>query len=161
MASAFSRPVLLQKFVMLKLGSFRNKNLLVAYRQLSTLQNASNEYSEEPEYPPILDPSLRAKKGRRLHEWYEKIKKIGTIEEKFIELNLPRYYGHKCLMLDDKMYPYNTLPFFQYATNTEFVNTETHAPAVSEEEAKKVDNFLNLIRSDLQDALEFELDGYQ
>jgi hypothetical protein len=31
----------------------------------------------------------------------------------------------------------------------------------SEEEAKNTENFLNLIRSEVQDAFEFELDGYK
>lgn len=59
-------------------------------------------------------------------------------------------------MLNDKTYPYNTLPLFKYATKTEFVE-EQHAPK-SPDEAKQVDIFLNLIKADIKDALEFEID---
>lgn len=137
---------------MLKLSATcsRNKNLL-AFRSLSTVvehaKNAS-EYSEVAEYPPIKEQSYQMKKATNTFQWHEKIKKIGTIEEKLIEINMPKYYGYKCLMLDDKFlsFPYNTLPFYQYVTNTEFVNIESPHAATSEEEAKKIENFLNLIR---------------
>lgn len=130
-------------------------------RRLSTAlqqQTVESEYSEVAEYPPIIDDEYRAKRSRRYLEWHEKIKKIGTIEEKLIEINMPRYYGYKCLMLDEKTFPYNTLPFFKYVTNTELVELETFKP--NENEVKNIDNFLQLIKSDFADALEFELDGY-
>lgn len=148
---------------MFKLTTFyKNKNLLRCRRQLSALVEQKGEVKGEEavEYPPILDDRYKMIRGRMLKEWHDKIRKITTIEEKNIELNMPKYYGWKCLILDDKIYPYNCLPFFQYATNTEFVNTASHVPT-NEAESKKVDNFLSLIRSDIQDALEFELDAYK
>lgn len=135
------------------------KNTSVS-RRLTTALQQKNEVNDVAEYPPIQEKSIPLNKGRKARVWYEKIKKIGTIEEKLIEINIPRYYGYKCLMLDDKEYPYNTLPFFQYATNTEFVEEKSHVPK-SEEEAKKIENFLTLVRSEVQDAFEFELDGYK
>lgn len=137
------------------------KNLIVS-RHLTTLvkqQNVDNDYEEKAEYPPIVENNFRLKKQREVHEWHEKIKRIETIEEKLIEINIPRYYGHKCLMLNDRTYPYNTLPFFQYATNTEFIE-ESHV-AKNEGDSKIVDNFLGIIKAEVQDALEFELDGYK
>lgn len=139
-----------------RLNVFR-QNLIKA-RQLSTQvqsKNENSEFSEHAEYPPIADTSYKAKKTREVLKWHEKIKKIGTIEEKLIEINIPRYYGYKCLMLDENVFPYNTLPFFKYVTKTEF---EEFSPA---SESNEVDSFLNLIRSDIQDAFEFELDGYK
>lgn len=148
---------------MLKFGSnFHNKNIQ-GFRALSTLiqrKNDASEYSEIPEYPPIVEKSPRLEKKLKNFQWYAKIQRIDTIEEKMIEINMPRYYGHKCLMLNDKVYPYSTLPFFQHATKTEFVNCESHVPT-NEEETKKIDIFLSLIRSDIQEAFEFELDGYK
>lgn len=117
------------------------------------------EYSEKAEYPPIVENNVRVKKTQEVFKWHEKIKRISTIEEKLIEINIPRYYGYKCLMLNNRDYPYNTLPFFQYATNTEFVE-ESHAPK-SEEEAKIIENFLSLIKAEVQEAFEFELDVYK
>lgn len=137
---------------------------LVVSRGLSTVaqhETTKSEYNETAEYPAIQDQSYRVKKNRKRLEWHEKIKKIGTIEEKLIEINLPKYYGYKCTILNDREYPYNTLPFFQYATNTQFVEEADGHAAASEEEAKTIENFLNQIKSDIQDAVEFELDGYK
>jgi small subunit ribosomal protein S30 len=131
---------------------------LIKARQLSNQvqpQNDNSEISERAEYPAIVDTSYKAKKTREVKKWHEKIKRIGSIEEKLIEINIPRYYGYKCMMLDEKVFPYNTLPFFQYVTKTEF---EEFSPAP---QTNEVDTFLNLIRSDIQDAFEFELDGYK
>lgn len=58
-----------------------------------------------------------------------------------------------------KIFPYNSLPFIQYATNTDFEVREFHSSA--EADAAKVDTFLNLIRSEVVDAVEFEIDGYK
>lgn len=146
---------------MLKARVILNRNLSIS-RGLSAVtqqKDVASEYTETAEYPPILDNSYLKKKDRKVQEWHDKIKKIGTIEEKLLEINMPKYYGYKCLMLDDRVYPYNTLPFFQYATNTEFIE-EAMAPT-NDEEAKKIENFLNLIKSEIQDAFEFELDGYK
>lgn len=53
------------------------------------------------EYPPILDNSYKSKINRKTLEWRKKIEKISTIEEKLIELNIPRYYGYKVCMLGE------------------------------------------------------------
>lgn len=137
------------------------RNQFIVSRHLSTVaqQDVDSEYTDEAVYPPIMDDSRDAIKAREKNEWHMKIKRIGTIEEKMIELNIPKYYGYKCVMIDDKEFPYNTLQFLKYATNTEFVE-ESHASS-GEEENKKVDNFFNLIKSDVQDAFEFELDAYK
>lgn len=146
---------------MLRLARVR-QNIVVSRRLTTALQqqNADSEYSEVAQYPPIWDDAYKAKKNRKKMQWRDKIKKIGTIEEKLIEINMPKYYGYKCLMLDEKTFPYNTLPFFQYVTNTELVEMETFTPK-TEDDAKKVEIFLNLIKSDIEDAFEFELDGYK
>lgn len=137
------------------------RNTFVTSRHLSTApqRDVDSEYTDEAVYPPIMDNSRDAIKAREKNEWHMKIKRIGTIEEKLIEINVPKYYGYKCVMLSEKEFPYNTMRFLQYATNTEFVE-ESHASS-GEEETKKVDNFLNLIKSDVEDAFEFELDGYK
>lgn len=114
---------------------------------------------ETPEYPPILDDSYSAIKTRKILEIRDRYKKISTIEEKLIEINMDRYYGYKCLMLNEKHFPYNSLPVYQYATNTEFT-VDSLSPKTPED-AKKVDTFVNLVKADVQEAAEFELDGYR
>ncbi|CRK97810.1 CLUMA_CG011186, isoform A [Clunio marinus] len=142
-----------------KLHYLRNSSIP---RQLSTaLQQQISENAETSEvvYPEILDQSLKARGARKTFEWHEKIKKIGTIEEKIIELNMPKYYGWKCLMLENKFYPYNTFPFFKYVTNTEF--HEQPQTARNEKESKQIESYLTLMKSELQEAIEFEIDGYK
>lgn len=129
-------------------------------RSLSTVlpvKATKSEFTETAEYPPILDTSYEAKKVRKTLEGRERMKTISTIEEKLIEMNMKKYYGYKCLMLNEKTFPYNTLPYFQYATNTQLVR-EDHKPKTPED-AKNVETFLNLIKADVQDAIEFELDA--
>lgn len=109
------------------------------------------------EYPRIVDNSFPEKLKRKYMAEYDRLKRCPTIEEKIIELNMPRFYGHRCVMLGDKWYPYNALPFVKFATKTDF----QELPAIQDPaEAKKVDDFYNIIKSDLMDALEFELGGY-
>lgn len=137
-----------------------NRNFVVSQRCLSTKlqENVSSEYTEEAEYPTIHDTSYKAKKSNKVGAWHEKIKNLSTIEEKMIEINMPRYYGYKCLMLDDKTIPYNTLPFIQSTTKTEF---NDNLPEFYNQNKEKSENFLNLIKADLQEALEFEFSGYK
>lgn len=146
---------------MQRLPRVLRQNFVVS-RRLSTAfqqQNADSEYSNVAEYPPIVEHSYSAGTIRKKQVWRDKIKQIGTIEEKLIEINMPKYYGYKCVMLE-KDYPYNTLPFFKYVTNTELVEVENFTTK-TEDEAKKIENFLNLIKSDIHDAFEFELDDYK
>lgn len=138
----------------------RGKPLIA--RQLTTAaqqQTVQSDYTDKAEYPEILNNSYHQRMGRRKLEWHDKIKRISTIEEKLIEINIPRYYGYKSLMLNDRYFPYACLPFFQYVTKTEFVE-QPYTPK-NEAEAKSVENFLTLIKADIEEALEFELDGYR
>lgn len=80
-----------------------------------------NEYTETPEYPPILDMSLKARKLREREALYQKIKEINTVEEKQLALNMPRYYGWKCVMLNETKIPYNAMPLVQYYTRSHFI----------------------------------------
>lgn len=114
----------------------------------------------EVKYPPIIDTSSEQRRTRSKLEWHDKIKRCPTIEEKIIELNIPRYYGYKCLMLDGTRYPYNIKPFAQYITKTDFQELLPNTFA-DENQSKKIDGFLGLIKSDIQDALEFEIDAYK
>ena len=129
-------------------------------RPLSTVIEQEHEPTEKVKYPRILAKSFKLNQMRAQMNWYEKIKQVPTIEEKIIELNMPRYYGYKCLMLkNDEFYPYNSLPFIQYSTKTNY----HELPLTIEDpvEAKKVDDFYNLIKADLLEAVEFELTGYK
>lgn len=136
----------------------KNKNFKFS-RLFSTVVQPEVARNEAVEYPVIEDISIEAKRINKKQEWRDKIKRIPTIEEKIIELNIPRYYGYKCLMLENNDFPYNSMPFIQYVTKTEFEQLPENIK--DDKEAKKIDEFLRLIKSDIQDALEFEIDAYK
>ncbi|XP_012257360.2 28S ribosomal protein S30, mitochondrial [Athalia rosae] len=79
------------------------------------------EYSDPPQYPPILDLSLKAKEKRRHESWHEEIKKLNTVEEKLMKINMPRYYGWKSLMLFEHLIPYNSESLAQFITRTHLI----------------------------------------
>lgn len=119
----------------------------------------SEEYSEQPQYPPIEDPSFKAKKKREVGQWHERIRLLSSVEEKLFEINMPKYYGYKAHMITDQKFPYNVLPLAQYATRTHLV--EGQWPDVYsrlEESSKKL---LEEIRGELEDVISFELEGYR
>jgi small subunit ribosomal protein S30 len=69
-----------------------------------------------------LDLSYEARKERKIEEIAQNITKLGTVEEKLIELNAPKYYGWWALNLYERVISYNALPFTQFATRTCLVN---------------------------------------
>ncbi|KAG7173504.1 28S ribosomal protein S30-like [Homarus americanus] len=83
---------------------------------------APNEYTDVPKYPPIVDMSRRAKKKRLKTAWHDKITKLPTVEQKLMELNLPKYYGYWSGHLIDVCPKLLGLNFIQYATRTHVVN---------------------------------------
>lgn len=126
-------------------------------RDFSTALSHIETSKDAVEYPPIVDNSFLERQKLKTLEQYDRIKRCPTIEEKIIELNMPRYWGFRCLKMGDEWYPYNALPMVKYATKTDFQEMLAEDPA----EAKKTDEFYNLLKSDLVDALEFELTGYK
>lgn len=137
---------------------WKNRNFKLS-RLFSSVVQPEASRNEAIPYPPIEDVSKEAIRAKKKQEFRDKIRKCPTIEEKIIQLNMPRYYGYKCLMLENNDFPYNPLPFVQYVTKTDF---QVLAEKITnEEEAKTVDTYLNLIKSDVQDAIEFEIDAYK
>lgn len=98
----------------------------VARRPLSTqslrfssyFQPSDSEYNETAIYPPIFDLSREAVKERKIETEAQRISSLPTVEEKLIELNMPKYYGWWACRLYEGIIPYNPLPFTQFATRT-------------------------------------------
>lgn len=130
-------------------------------RNLSTraLAKQVGEYSDQPEYPPIQDLSFREKKKREFSLWQDKIERLSSVEEKLFEINMPKYYGYKAHIITDKKFPYNVLPFAQYATRTNFVEGTLPEPYGKLSEDSKA--LLENVRADLEDVIGFELSGYK
>lgn len=121
--------------------------------------NENDEYTKEPQYPPIVDVGYTATKLRERLEWHEKIKCLKTVEEKLFAINMPRYYGFKSVMLNDQVFRYNSLPFFQYCTRTSI--SDSGLPEYYNKLNEKVDGLLGHVKSDIEDAILFEYTGYK
>lgn len=138
-----------------------NKNFtpkyVIARYLASTLRN-EEEYTTTPQYPPILDLSYEKKVERRQETIHEEIKAVKTVEEKQIKLNMPRYYGFKSYMLKEDYVPYNSLPLTQHITKTHLIinnNLPDYYKSFS------VDDLVSNIKSEVEDAILIELEGYK
>lgn len=136
-------------------------NLIKLERQLCILKNnfrfastlPSSEYTEYPEYPPIVDRCREAKKKREIGDWSQAIQKCRTVEEKQMKLNMPKYYGWKCIVFNDTKIPYNSMPLIQHCTRTHFKNSlPTYYDSIV------VDSLVNEIQPLIEEAILFEHD---
>lgn len=124
------------------------------------VQVEQNEYTDTPEYPPILDLSLKARKLRDRQTVHQKIQKINTVEEKQIALNMPRYYGWKSIVLNESKIPYNAMPLIQYYTRTHFNEIE-NLPDLYTELASMSDEVVQEIKSYIEDSIAIENEGVE
>lgn len=118
-----------------------------------------DEYTKDAEYPPILDTTFQAKLLHKRESWYDHLQQLNTVEEKQIALNMPRYYGYKCLMLSENKFPYNCLPFVQHSTRTSL--QAAGLPEYYEPLRIRADKHLASIREDIESAIAFESIGYK
>ncbi|XP_077275480.1 mitochondrial ribosomal protein S30 isoform X2 [Temnothorax americanus] len=111
----------------------------------------------EPIYPPIEDLSWKAQRKRNRQAWYDKIKGLETVEEKQFEINMPRYYGWKSLILKEHVIPYNALAHAQYYTRTHVVQ-ESGLPAFYNNivSTEQLDRMVQAVKSDIEDNIIFE-----
>ncbi|CAF4825944.1 unnamed protein product [Pieris macdunnoughi] len=144
--------------------SVRGRRVFTKAKQLTLRRYAQvalteeNEYTETPNYPQIQDMSLQARKLRKRQAVYEKIKKINTVEEKQIALNMPRYYGWPCIMLGDDRFPYSAMPLVQFYTRTHFKPIET-LPTSYSETSELANSIVNEIKSHVEDCIVMENDS--
>lgn len=124
---------------------------------VSNLKVNNEEYTTTPQYPPILDTSYEAKKERKKEAQYEEIKNVPTIEEKQIKLNMPKYYGFNCCIINEDQASYNTLPLMQHITRTHLIennNLPTYYDNID------VDKVIDSIKSEIEEIILLEYDGY-
>lgn len=119
-----------------------------------------DDYTETPEYPPILDLSLKGRKKRERESLFTKIKEINTIEEKQIALNMPRFYGWKSVMLREDKIPYNAMPLVQCYTRSHLILSEK-LPETYAETEQIADDVSKEIKSQIEDAIAIELSGVE
>lgn len=78
-------------------------------------------YSEEPEYPPINDATEWGVRRQIRLDWYDTIKSLPTIEEKFYEIN--KHCSHRLAHIKNWLPNALSLPMMQYLTRTHVVNS--------------------------------------
>ncbi|KAF2900903.1 hypothetical protein ILUMI_05308 [Ignelater luminosus] len=140
-------------FLRLKYKS--SNNLLKCCRLFATAN--AEEYTDIPQYPPILNLSLDKVRERRIQAYCEEVKAVKTVEEKQLKLNMPRYYGFKCYMFYENNIPYDNLELVQHITRTHLIKDSL--PDYYNN--IKVDSVLETIKSDIEEAILLELDGYR
>lgn len=120
------------------------------------------EYTDEARYPEIQDLSYEAKQYRQKKELIAKrIQALPTVEEKIMALNMKKYFGYKCTMLNDQSVPYNSLPLIQYSTRTKFNETGDELPEHYAQFSASADQHLPDIKSRVEEAIFFELECYK
>lgn len=125
-------------------------------KRTSSTSSENEEYTKSPQYPPILDLSPLVSYKRERDYKLNKLKRIGTVEEKFLGINIPRYYGWSSLILKEGSYPFNFLPFVQHITRTDVIISEK-LPFTSTLSQSEFDNVLSTIRPQLQEAIIMEM----
>lgn len=88
------------------------------------IPSIEDEYNPVPKYPAIRDNSKKAVTRQQEETWYQKIERQDTVEEKLFEINVPRFWGWKCLMLKEARLPYNSLSLNQYITRTHVLDAK-------------------------------------
>lgn len=146
-------------FVRLHQRLLNNSITIFRHGPKKYIATASNEtaVAEPAVYPPILDMSYHSKLKRKKEEWCNKIKRLETVEEKLFEINMPRYYGWKSLIVHENVVHYNSLQHAQYATRTHVI-PEHGLPAFYDNiiTSEELDSLVNDLKSSIEDIIAFE-----
>lgn len=127
-------------------------------RYFSNLSRQEEEYTSAPNYPPIQDLTFQKRKERTKDKLYDEIKAVKTVEEKQIKLNMPKYYGFQSYMLLENKCDYNNLPMTQHVTRTHLIVNKDLPDYYKD---INVDELAKNLKSEVEDALSIEIDGYQ
>ena len=120
----------------MRLVSHRRINLLnsVSYIKCASVKHsrvASSEYTENPQYPEILDCSPDGIEQQKRQKWIDKVKKLPTLQHKQVEINDKFYYGYYSHVIQPRKIPYGSLPFAKHITRTHFI--ENDEPSIYKE----------------------------
>lgn len=129
-------------------------------RSLST-RAAVSEYTDESQYPEIQDLSFEARRFRKKEIIAKKVQALPTVEEKVMALNMKKYFGYKCIILDDQKVPYNSLPFVQYCTRTKLNESAEDLPEFYGKFDSEASKLLPELKKQIEEAVFFQLECYQ
>lgn len=117
-----------------------------------------SEYTSSPQYPPILDLSFEKKLERKKESVYDEIKRIKTVEEKQIKLNMPRYYGFKTHLFTEDHIPYHSLPLSQHITRSHLIINNDLPEYYNN---IQVDEHVKQLKTDIEELILMEFEGYR
>lgn len=120
-------------------------------------ESINNKYEKPFKIPPIRDLSYAGRRVIARKLWYTKVLKLGTVEEKIYELNMPKFYGWRPYVIREGVMDYDPLPKIQYMTRT-CVMKEPGLPdyynsLMSEQE---LDDYVKQIKGQIEDAVALE-----
>lgn len=143
------------------LASVSQKRLLPHVSKLrkcfsSASPSTAEEYTNTPQYPPILEMTPEKKRERVKITEHKLIRAVKTVEEKQIKLNMPRYYGFKCVLFHENNITYNTLPLVQHITRTHLIESN-ELPGFYN--SLNVDSLCEKIKSEIEEAVLFQYVG--
>lgn len=124
-------------------------------RVLNTRASSTSAESA-PQYPEIKDITWRGRRKDEAAAWRQKIQDLGTVEEKLIAVNMPRYYGWKCIMMKEGMVFYDGLPLCQHLTKTHLVEGLPSIYNTNEAEDAAT-QLANEVKSEVEEVLIYEM----
>ena len=142
----------LSKLNLLRKGTF--KRYLVTTTYAANTKDVVQSGNSEVEYPPVLDTSYKGTKDRETKRWHRLIQDLPTVQEKQLELNMSRYYGHWSCHLSSHDVHYNHAEFVQFATRSKMVEVWPEVYATVNDE---VNRFLPLLKKKVEDILLLEM----
>lgn len=126
--------------------------------QSVTASTTSNEVANVPAYPPIEDISYLSRYRRARKAVHKDVENVKTVEEKMIKLNMPRYWGFRCLMYEEGKINYNELPQAQYVTRTHLMK-DHELPSYYNNliKTEQVDAIVADLKKSIEDGVAFEI----
>lgn len=135
--------------------SYCRSPILSLYQRYFATDIQQNE--NQSKYPPILDLSKKAVEEREKIAWHEEVKRLDTIEEKLIKVNMPYYYGLRTTPLQNDEYHYNCLPYFQHWTRTQY---ESGLPnSWFKQSTEEITGLVNAVKDEIIEAIRFHSTG--
>ena len=119
------------------------------YRRCVRLTSTTPEYVEEPQYPPIEDISYKEVLRNKIAKWKNKVKNLPTVEQKLMELNMPKYYGYTSYLMKDRNLYNKGNDFIRFATRTHVINgiPDSYYDGI------KVDHLVEKMKSNVEDLI--------
>src|SRR5699024_5146514 len=88
---------------------------------IHTLPLDNEEYTKQPQYPPIFDSSKKGIKKQIRLEWYNAIRRLTSADQKIYEIT--KHYCHFSYLLEPVSKLYNSLSIQQALTRTHLIHS--------------------------------------